>query len=210
MRTLLALVPRRPAALAVLLGAAGVLSGTLLLATSGALITAASRNPETLLVLMPMITAVRLFSVSRATLRYAERVVAHDLTLRVVGRLRVLLLERLVPLAPAALLGTRGGDLLARVRSDVDELQGLFLRLVAPVAVAVLAGGVAVALTASVSPPTALVLAVLLVVLGVAVPLLAQRVGWDAAVATAQAEARWTGRSPPSRAPRHGPPATWL
>ena len=189
MRTVLALVPRRPAALAVLLGVGAVLSGTLLLATSGALISGASRQPETLLVLMPMITAVRLFAISRATLRYAERVVAHDLTLRAVGRLRVLLLERLVPLAPAALLGARGGELLARVRSDVDELQGVFLRLTAPVAVAVLAGGAAVALTAWVSPPSALVLAGLLLVLGVVVPLLAERAGRAASVRTAAAEA---------------------
>jgi ABC-type transport system involved in cytochrome bd biosynthesis fused ATPase/permease subunit len=101
----------------------------------------------------------------------------------------VLLLEQLVPLAPAALLGARGGVLLARVRADVDELQGVFLRLAAPVVVAVLAGGVAVALTAWVSPPAALVLAVLLVLLGVAVPVLAQRAGRSAAVTTAEAEA---------------------
>ncbi|MVA75700.1 thiol reductant ABC exporter subunit CydC [Auraticoccus sp. F435] len=189
MRTVLALVPRGRGLLAVLLGAAAVLTGTLLLATSGALITAASRQPESLLVLLPMITAVRLFAVSRATLRYAERVVAHDLTLRVVARLRVLVLERLVPLAPAALLGTRGGELLARVRSDVDELQGVVLRLAAPVAVAAVAGGVAVGLTATVSPPSALVLAVLLTVLGVAVPVLAARAGRGAAVTTARAEA---------------------
>ena len=188
MRTVLQLIPRRQAALAVLLGTGAVLTGTLLLATSGALITGASLQPESLLVLLPMITGVRLFAISRASLRYAERLVAHDLTLRLVGRLRTSLLERLVPLAPAALVGARGGDLLARLRTDVDELQGVFVRLVAPTAVAVLAGGIAVGLSALVSPPTALVLAVLLLVLGVAVPLATRRLGADAAVATARAE----------------------
>ena len=188
MREVLQLVPHRQAALAVLLGAGAVLTGTALLATSGALITGASLRPESLLVLLPMITCVRLFAVSRATLRYAERLVSHDLTLRLVGRLRASLLEALVPLAPAALVGARGGDLLARVRTDVDELQGVFVRLVAPTAVAVLAGSVAVGLTAFVSPATSLVLAVLLLVLGVAVPVWSRRAGEQAAVATAREE----------------------
>lgn len=188
MREVLRLVPRRQASLAVLLGAGAVLTGAGLLATSGALITGASMRPESLLVLMPMITCVRLFAVSRAALRYAERMVSHDLTLRLVGRLRASLLERLVPLAPAALVGARGGELLARVRTDVDELQGVFVRLLAPTAVAVLAGGVAVGLTSLVSQGTALVLAVLLVVLGVAVPVASRHLGKQAAVATAREE----------------------
>ena len=191
MRQVLALVPRRQAALAVLLGTGAVLTGTALLATSGALITGASLRPESLLVLLPMITCVRLFAVSRAALRYAERLVSHDLTLRLVGRLRATLLARLVPLAPAALVGARGGDLLARIRTDVDELQGVFVRLVAPTVVAVLAGGLAVGLTALVSPTTALVLAVLLLALGVAVPAWSRWAGQDAAVVAAREEAAY-------------------
>ena len=189
MRAVLGLVPRGRAGLAVLLAVLTVLSGAALLAASGALITGAAQRPETLLVLMPLITSVRLFGVARPTLRYAERLVAHDLTLRLLTGLRSELLQRLVPLAPAALSGVRGGDLLARIRSDVDELQGVFVRLVGPSAVAAVAGAVAVALTALVSPATALVLGVLLVVLGVAVPAWAGRAGRSAASATAAAEA---------------------
>jgi thiol reductant ABC exporter CydC subunit len=189
MRDLLGLVRPAPVALAVLLGTGVVLSGAALLATSGALITGASLRPSSLLVLMPLITGVRLFAVSRAALRYAERLVAHDLTLRLVGRLRVRLLERLVPLAPAALTGTRGGELLARIRADTDELQGVFVRLVAPAAVAVLAGAVAVGLTAVVSPPLAVVLAVLLGVLGAAVPAWARWAARAAAPERAAADA---------------------
>jgi thiol reductant ABC exporter CydC subunit len=132
---------------------------------------------------------VRLFGVSRAALRYAERLVSHDLSLRLVGRLRAELLARLVPLAPAALTGARSGDLLARIRADVDELQGVFVTLVAPAAVAVAAGTVAVGLTALVSPVLALVLAVLLLVLGVAVPAWARTAGRRPADEAARAEA---------------------
>jgi thiol reductant ABC exporter CydC subunit len=175
--------------LAVLLGSLAVLSGAALLAASGALISGAAERPSTLLVLMPLITAVRLFGVSRAALRYAERLVSHDLTLRAVGRLRTEVLARLVPLAPAALTGTRGGDLLARVRADVDTLQGAWLRLVAPTAVAVVAGTVAVVLTALVSPPLAAVLAVLLLLVGAVVPAWARSRGRRAARAAAEADA---------------------
>ncbi len=189
MITVLRLLPARPAALAVVLGAFTVLSGAALLASSGALISGAAQQPATLLVLMPLITSVRLFGVARAALRYVERLISHDLTLRLVGRLRAGLLERLVPLAPAALTGARGGELLARVRADVDELQGVFVRLAAPAAVAALAGAVAVGFTALVSPALALVLAGLLLVLGVAVPVVARRAGRRAAVAVARADA---------------------
>jgi thiol reductant ABC exporter CydC subunit len=176
-------------ALAVVLGALTVLCGAGLLAASGALITGAAQRPSTLLALMPLITAVRFFGVARAAIRYTERLVTHDVTLRMVTRVRARVLERLVPLAPAALTGARGGALLSRVRADVDELQGVVVRLVAPAGVAVLAGGIAVGLTALVSPATAAVLAGLLVVLGVAVPAGAARAGRRAAVAAARADA---------------------
>jgi thiol reductant ABC exporter CydC subunit len=188
-RELLRLIPPAQAVLAVILGSGVVLTGAALLATSGALITGAAGQPSSLLVLMPLITGVRLFAISRAALRYAERMVTHDLTLRFVGRLRIRLLDRLVPLAPAALTGVRGGDLLARIRSDTDELQGVFVRLVAPAAVAVLAGAMAVGLTALVSPLLAAVLLVLLLVLGVAVPAWARSAGRTAAPARAAADA---------------------
>ncbi|PWW24428.1 ATP-binding cassette subfamily C protein/ATP-binding cassette subfamily C protein CydC [Geodermatophilus normandii] len=189
MREVLALARLPRTALAVVLGAVTVLCGAALLATSGALITGAAQRPSSLLVLMPLITGVRLFGISRAAVRYAERLVTHDVTLRLVARVRARVLERLVPLAPAALTGVRGGELLSRVRTDVDELQGVVVRLVAPAGVAVLAGGTAVTLTALVSPVTAAVLAVLLLALGVLVPAAAARAGRRAALAAARADA---------------------
>ncbi len=189
MREALGLLQLPRTALSVVLGALTVLFGAGLLAVSGALITGAAQRPSTLLALMPLITAVRFFGVARAAVRYAERLVTHDVTLRMVTRVRARVLDRLVPLAPAALTGARGGELLTRVRADVDELQGLVVRLVAPAGVAVLAGGTAVALTALVSPPTAAVLAASLLLLGTAVPVVAARVGRQAALTAARADA---------------------
>ena len=189
MREVLTLLPVRRAVLAVALGTGVVLFGAALLATSGALITGAAQRPESLLVLLPLITSVRLFAVGRAALRYAERLVAHDVTLRTVGRLRVRLLGRLVPLSPAALVGVRGGELLATLRSDVDELQAAFVRLAQPVVVAVVSGSVAVGLTALVSPALAAVLALLLLLLGAVVPAWTARAGRRPSTAVQDAEA---------------------
>ncbi|WP_298456752.1 thiol reductant ABC exporter subunit CydC [uncultured Cellulomonas sp.] len=187
-RAVLRMVDRRRVTLTVLLGTGTVLSGTALLAVSGALITRAAQRPEDLFVLLPLITSVRLFGISRAALRYAERLVGHDVTLRLVTSVRARLLRTLIPLAPAALTGARSGELLARIRADVDELQGAVVRLLVPAVVAVLAGGLAVVAVALVSPPLAAVHASLLLVLGVAVPAWARRRTRHTATAVARAD----------------------
>ncbi|GMA15169.1 thiol reductant ABC exporter subunit CydC (plasmid) [Deinococcus metallilatus] len=158
-----------------LLGTLTVLASVGLLAGSGALISGAALRPESLLVLLPLITAVRLFGISRAALRYAERLVSHDLTFRLLGRVRAEVLARLAQVAPAALLGRRGGDLLTRVRSDVDELQGTYLRLFAPTLVAALVALVTLALVWVVSPRLTFLLLALFVLAGVLLPALALR-----------------------------------
>lgn len=166
---------RRRALLALTLGSLATLSGGLLLASSGALITGAALRPETLLVLMPLITGVRFFGLSRAALRYVERLVAHDLTLRRLTRLRAHLLAQLEPLAPAILRGRSGGELLNVVRADVDALQGAFLRLVAPTVTALVVSIVALGATWFLSPTLTLVLAVVLSLAGLVLPLAAVR-----------------------------------
>ncbi|MFC4426126.1 thiol reductant ABC exporter subunit CydC [Deinococcus navajonensis] len=159
----------------VLLGTGTVLASVGLLAVSGALISEAALEPESLLVLLPLITSVRLFGLSRAALRYAERLVSHDLTFRLLGGVRAQALDHLARVAPAALIGARGGDLLMRVRSDVDELQGVYLRLFAPALVAALVALVTLGLLWRVSPPLALVTAGLYAVAGVLLPAMVVR-----------------------------------
>ena len=56
-------------------------------------------------------TSSGLFSVSRAASRYAERLVSHDVTFRLLAELRTRFYARLAPLAPARLLQYRSGDL---------------------------------------------------------------------------------------------------
>jgi ATP-binding cassette, subfamily C, bacterial CydC len=121
--------------LGVLLGVATVASNAGLLATAAYVISAAAVVPFLAMLTVP-VYLVRLFSVSRAASRYAERLVSHDVTLRLLAELRTRFFNRLAPLAPASLLKYRSGDLLARIVKDVEELQNVYLRSFSPLAVA--------------------------------------------------------------------------
>lgn len=121
--------------LAALLGVLTVASSAGLLATAAYVVSAAAVGTPLFLLTVPVFF-VRLFAVSRAFGRYGERLVSHDVTFRLISRLRADFYARLVPLAPARLSEQRSGDLLARVVKDVEELQEVYLRGVAPVLVA--------------------------------------------------------------------------
>ncbi len=169
-------VPRRRLAGAAVLGALTVAFGVGLMATAGYLISRAAERPE-ILSLMVAIVAVQFFGIGRPVLRYLERLASHDMTLRVLGRLRARFFERIEPLAPAELEGYRKGDLLSRMVADVDALQNLYLRGLEPPLVALLAGAVSVLAAAAFLPAAGLVLAGGLLAAGVAVPALAGVLG---------------------------------
>ncbi|HVW47379.1 MAG TPA: thiol reductant ABC exporter subunit CydC [Solirubrobacterales bacterium] len=162
--------PRRRLALSVALGAGAVLAAVGLLTTSGYLISRAAQRPE-ILALGVAIVGVRFFGISRALLRYAERLVSHDLAFRSLTQLRSHLFRRLVPLVPAGLPGLGRGELLGRFVGDVDSLQDLYLRGLAPPAVAIVAGLGAVIVAFLILPAAALVLALALLAAGIGVPL---------------------------------------
>ena len=122
---------RRLAVLSVLLGTGAVAAADALLALSGYLVSRAAQRPEILL-LTTAIVGVRFFGITRALLRYAERLVSHDLAFRTLTDLRVRFFRRLVPLVPGGLPDARGADLLSRFVGDADRLQDLYLRAIAP------------------------------------------------------------------------------
>jgi ATP-binding cassette, subfamily C, bacterial CydC len=163
-------------ALAVALGAATVACGVGLMATAGYLISRAAERPA-ILSLTVAIVGVRFFGLARPLARYLERLAGHDLALRVLRHVRVRVYERIEPLAPAGLEGYRGGDLLARMVADVDALQGLHLRGLVPPLVALLAATASVVVAAVFLPAAALVLALGLIVGGIAVPAAAASLG---------------------------------
>ncbi|HIQ09144.1 MAG TPA: thiol reductant ABC exporter subunit CydC, partial [Anaerolineaceae bacterium] len=122
-------------ALSVLLGAFTIGANVSLMGTSAWLIAMAALHPD-LAALQVAIVGVRFFGISRAVFRYAERLVSHNVTFLLLARLRVWFYRRIEPLAPARLMTYRAGDLLARVVGDVETLENLYVRVVAPVLVA--------------------------------------------------------------------------
>ncbi|AKD37441.1 cysteine/glutathione ABC transporter membrane/ATP-binding component [Pasteurella multocida subsp. multocida OH4807] len=75
---------------------------------------------------------VRGLAIGRTVARYFEKIVTHDATFRVLAKLRVQVFQRLIPLSPAVLNRYRNSDLLNRLVADVDTLDSLYLRLIAP------------------------------------------------------------------------------
>ncbi|MGV9687675.1 thiol reductant ABC exporter subunit CydD [Streptomyces sp. NPDC003444] len=156
-------------ALALLLGSLALGSAVGLMAVSGWLISRASEQPP-VLHLMMAVTATRAFGIGRAVFRYAERLVSHDAVLRMLADLRVSVYRRLERIAPAGLGRTRRGDLLSRLVQDVDALQDYWLRWLLPVGSALVVGVGAAGFTAWLLPEAGAVLAVGLLVAGIAVP----------------------------------------
>ncbi|HVC82929.1 MAG TPA: thiol reductant ABC exporter subunit CydC [Chloroflexota bacterium] len=165
---------RRQMAIALLLGCATVATNVGLLAVAAYVIAAAALKPLLITLSIP-IYLVQALGISRAFIRYGERLTGHRVTLSLLAELRVWLFSRLEPLAPAFLTRVRDGDLLVRLVSDLDEMQSLYLRVWAPAMVAIVMGAVMVAVFAIFSPTLALAAACFLLASGVAIPLLGHR-----------------------------------
>lgn len=101
----------------------------------------------------------------------------HEATFRILSELRVWFYQKLNRFAPARLEAYRSGDLLSRIRADIDKLDNVYLRLLVPVVVAMLATLVFVLVLWFYDPLLALVEFTLLMVAGVMVPWLMNRWG---------------------------------
>ena len=123
---------------------------------------------------------IRAFAISRTIGRYAERLITHDNALRLLVELRVWLYQKLEPLAPARILEFRSGDLLQRLSSDIDVLDNFYVRLLTPLAVAVLGSVVCVSFLAWYHLGAALITLLFLSMAGIGVPLLVKQLGAQA------------------------------
>jgi len=172
--------------LSVVAGAAAIGCGVALLAVSGFLLARASEHPN-IIAISVAVVAVRALSIGRGVSRYVERLASHDVAFRVLADIRVAIYTRLERLAPAGLAAFRSGDLLARLISDVDATQDLFIRGIGPPLAAALVGAGAVTACLLILAPAGAVLALGLLAAGAALPPLAVAVSRRAARATAPA-----------------------
>ena len=156
-------------ALAVALGTATIGSSIALMATSAYLISAAALHPS-VAELSVAIVGVRFFGLARGVFRYLERWTAHNATFRILARLRVWFYTALEPLFPARLGQAQSGDLLARAVGDIETLQDVFVRVVAPPVVALLVTLGTALFLGRFDARLALVLVTFLALTGVALP----------------------------------------
>jgi thiol reductant ABC exporter CydC subunit len=158
--------------LSVLLGALTIGASISLMSTSAFLISMAALHPS-ISAISVAVVGVRFFGISRGVFRYLERLASHSLTFKVLARLRVWFYQAIEPLAPARLVSSRSGDLLNRVMSDVETLDNLYVRVLAPPLVAVVViVGMAIFMGAF-SPILGMVLTVFLLAIGLGLTLMA-------------------------------------
>jgi ATP-binding cassette subfamily C protein CydC len=166
-----------------LLGFASAAATIGLLAGSGYVVGRAASRPG-LDALVGILVVIELLAFLRGPLRYAERLVGHDATLRALARWRVWLYDCLTPRVPAALAGWRSGDLLTRAIDDVDTLADLYLRTLLPLVIALGSAVLGLVVAGVILPVGALALGVPVAIACTVPPYLA----WRGAAADEAAE----------------------
>ncbi|MGM1045508.1 MAG: thiol reductant ABC exporter subunit CydC [Bacillota bacterium] len=133
--------------LIVILGVLTILSASMLMFTSGYLISKSALRPENILMVYVPVVGVRTFGISRAVMHYVERLVGHDTILRILSKMRVRLYQLLEPQALRFSSRFKTGDLLGVLADDIEYLQDVYIRTVFPAIVAlVLYGGAIIAI----------------------------------------------------------------
>ena len=135
--------------------------------------------------------SVRGLAIGRTVMRYFEKIVTHDATFRILSKLRVQVFEKIIPLSPGVLNRYRNSDLLNRLVSDVDTLDSLYLRLLAPFFTAAF---VIIAMTIGLSfinIPLALGLGLFLLILLIIIPTVFYRLGQEFGERLIQARATY-------------------
>ena len=130
------------------------LAAVALLTCSAWLISAAAEQPP-ILYLNMAIVGVRGFALGRAFFRYTQRLSLHDATFRLQTQLRPRIFSAVAPLAPAGLQGVSRGNLSSRLINDVEEIQNLGVRVVAPVVQSLVVSVASVVALALLAPTTA-------------------------------------------------------
>jgi len=173
-----------------LLGAVGLSvlatgASVALLAVSAWLLSYAAEHPPALFLLVAA-TAVRTFGTFRGVFRYVERLLSHDVALRMQSALRMNVYDRL---ARTTLLGARRGDLLIRVTADVEAIMDVIVRVALPFASAsIVLLGTSIIL-GFMDFWTAVALLVCSILAGIVLPLIAQRMSARADAASVPARA---------------------
>ncbi len=161
-------------ALAALIGFATTGSGIGLLMTSAYIIAKAALQPP-MVTLQLGIAGVRFFGLARGVFRYAERLISHNITFRILAKLRVWFYDAIEPLAPARLMHFKSGDLLQRIVDDIQSLENIYTRVLGPPLTALLVAALMWFLLGVYSMQAALLILLFHTLAGIGVPLLTRQ-----------------------------------
>lgn len=118
--------------LTILFGFLGIASGAMLLFVSGYLISKSSLQPVNILIVYVPIVAVRTFSIAQAVFPYVEKLVGHNIVLRILADLR----ERLYGILESQTFNLKTkyqtGDILGVLSDDIERLQDFYIKTAFP------------------------------------------------------------------------------
>ncbi|MFZ2312995.1 MAG: ATP-binding cassette domain-containing protein, partial [Methylobacter sp.] len=120
---------------------------------------------------------IRALAITRTLGRYGERIVTHEATFRVLASIRSWFFRQLIPLVPGRLSVMRSGDLLSRMTADIDALDALYLRLLAPAVVAAIGVTAVTVFLAYYAPVISLTTGLMLIIASVWTPWIFNRLG---------------------------------
>lgn len=162
--------------LTVLLGVLGVASSAMLLFISGYLISKSALRPENIMLVYVPIVAVRAFSISQAVMRYLERLVGHDVILRILEKMRTRLYRVLQPQALFLQSRYKTGDLLSMLSEDIEHIQDFYLRTVFPSVLSLFVYGVLIGVLGLFDWVFALMMALMLALIVFVIPFISLKV----------------------------------
>lgn len=126
-------------ALSILIGVLTILSSIGMMTTSSLLISKAALHNE-VLALMTLIVGVRFFGISRGVLRYFERIFSHDVTLKILSKIRAWTYKKFNENYFENSKRFYSGDIYTRLVNDIDLLKDFYLRGIYPFIIAVITG----------------------------------------------------------------------
>lgn len=163
-------------AVAILMGCAGNLMATFITVLGGYGMLSVAGLYEGLR-LSVIFGLVVLFAVLRGVLRYTEQASNHYIAFKLLARIRHQVFAALRRLAPAKLDGSRKGNLISIITSDIELLEVFYAHTISPIAIAVLTSVFMVLFIGGIHPVLAVIALCFYLVVGFIIPVINGRRG---------------------------------
>lgn len=120
---------------------------------------------------------VRAAAIVRTASRYAERLVDHNTTFKILAYLRTLAYSKILPLSANQLAQYQKADLLNRFIVDIDALDHLYLKLFSPIVTALIIIVMLFVGLSYINLPIALIISIILTITLLAIPVIFYHAG---------------------------------